>query len=132
MPKCSTLEEAIRDMESGVFDFTKDGDCSNCGNCCSDLLPISSKEIKEIKRHIHKHKIKESKHFLPTSERIGWDLTCPFRDNDKQKCTIYEVRPEICRSFKCDYPVKGIQMNRDRLTGKYNVVSVRKMFFGEE
>lgn len=68
MPKCSTLEEAIRDMESGVFDFTKDGGCSNCGNCCSDLLPISNKEIK---RCIHKHKIKESKHFLPTSERIG-------------------------------------------------------------
>lgn len=132
MVRCSFLLDVIHDMESGIFNFTKNGTCSNCGSCCSDLLPISSHEIKNIKRYIRKKGIQEQRHFLPTSDRIGWDLTCPFRDNVNGKCVIYAVRPMICREFKCDYPAKGIQLNRDKLIEKYNVVSMRNVFFEEE
>ena len=54
-----TLEEVMKDMKCGVFEFTKDGKCSGCGQCCSNYLPISSKEIKEIKRYVKKHHITE-------------------------------------------------------------------------
>ena len=47
-----TLAEVYKDMENGVYNFCKDGRCIGCGKCCSDLLPLSSKEIKEIKRYI--------------------------------------------------------------------------------
>jgi len=47
-----TLQQAFEDMERGVYDFTKDGKCSGCGQCCSSILPLSSSEIKEIRRYI--------------------------------------------------------------------------------
>ena len=47
-----TIGQMIKDMEHGVYDFTKDGKCSSCGSCCSNCLPLSSKELKEIKRYV--------------------------------------------------------------------------------
>lgn len=44
-----TIKEVVSNMNSGLYDFTVDGKCSECGSCCSRLLPISSKEIKQIK-----------------------------------------------------------------------------------
>ena len=43
-----TIQKMIKDMEHGVYDFTKDGKCSRCGACCSDLLPISESEYSRI------------------------------------------------------------------------------------
>ena len=47
-----TLEETIREMKNGVYDFTDNGKCTSCGQCCSAILPLSKKEIKEILRYI--------------------------------------------------------------------------------
>lgn len=41
-----TLKQVYEDMEHGVCDFTKDGKCSGCGQCCSVYLPLSPGEIK--------------------------------------------------------------------------------------
>ena len=46
-------------MEYTIQDFTKDGKCSSCGQCCSNLLPLSNNEIRKIKEYIKKHGIKE-------------------------------------------------------------------------
>ena len=62
-----TLQQVFEDMEHGIYDFTKDGKCSGCGQCCSVYLPLSPGKIKEIKRYIKKHHIKEQKHFAPTT-----------------------------------------------------------------
>lgn len=126
-----TIQQIKEDMENGVYDFTVNGECSGCGNCCSNYLPISSKEIKEIKRYIKKHKIKEQKRFLPIADP-AMDLTCPFRSEKEQKCLIYSVRPQICRSFRCDYPRRKIYINKNHFHGKYDVVDMRKEFFGNE
>lgn len=126
-----TLEDIARNMESGVYDFTVNGECSGCGSCCSNYLPLSSKEIKEIHRYIKKHKIKEQKCFVPLVND-AMDLTCPFRSEKEQKCLIYSIRPEICRSFRCDYPRKKIRMKKDTLHKRYQVVEMRKEFFGSE
>ena len=32
-----------------ITDYTCNNKCSNCGNCCGDLLPLSHKDIKTIK-----------------------------------------------------------------------------------
>lgn len=69
------LEQMIKDMESGVWDFTVDGKCSNCGSCCSNLLPMSAKEIKVIKRYIKKKGIKEQVRHWPTAATPA-DFTC--------------------------------------------------------
>lgn len=128
-----TLQQVFEDMERGVYDFTKDGKCSGCGQCCSVYLPLSSVEIKEIRRYIKKHHIKEQKHMIvPTKEPL-LDMTCPFLDTskEKEKCTIYPVRGEICSSFICNDP-HGARKNKKLLHKKYQVVNMRKEFFGIE
>lgn len=125
----SEIMEIIGEMKSGVYDFTVDGECSNCGACCSNLLPISGKEIKAIHRFISKRGGKEQRHIIPTVEKVI-DCTCPFRDNTGRRCVIYPVRPAICRDFRCDKPAKNIQANKKMYHGKYMVVDMRKEFFG--
>ena len=49
-----------------VSDKTQDGKCSNCGQCCSDLLPLSEKEVRAIKKYISEHHIKEQRHNVAT------------------------------------------------------------------
>ena len=123
-----SIEEIIKNMESGIYDFTKDGKCSCCGACCSNLLPMSEKEVKNIKRYVNKKHIKEQKHLLPSSAPT-LDMTCPFRNEEERKCLIYNIRPAICRDFQCDKPQKKIQANKAMYHGRYRVVDLREEFF---
>lgn len=85
-------------------DFTVNGKCSGCGACCPDCLNMSDNEIKRIREYIKKHDIKPCRH-VPLLKKPGTsvDLLCPFVDINRpdKKCTIYEVRPEICREYIC-------------------------------
>lgn len=125
-----TLKKMLEEMRRGVTDFTKGGECSSCGQCCSNFLPVSSKEVKEIKRYVKKHKITEQKHNFPVTNEIA-DFTCPFRSEKERKCLIYEVRPLICRDFRCDKMKKEIQRNKDLMHKRYFVYDMRDTFFGE-
>lgn len=71
-----TIQQAIQDMEQGVYDFTDNGKCIGYVACCSNCLPMSSKEIKEIHRYIKKHHIMQKKHNPPTVQPI-FDMSCP-------------------------------------------------------
>lgn len=130
MEVVSFLRSVQRDMEDNIFNFTKDGECSSCGNCCSNMLPLSRKEIDVIRMYISKHNIRESKHILPVAKQ-PYDMVCPFRDNGKKICTIYPVRPEICRQFICDNQ-KRAKHNRKLLGQTRQVVMMREEFFGGE
>ena len=123
------MDQVIRDMKNGVYDFTVDGKCSGCGNCCSNFLPISKKEIENIRRYIKKHHIREEIRRFPTVEQTV-DMVCPFRSESEKKCTIYSVRPAICRDFQCDKPKKDIWADKKLYCGRYDVVDVRETFFG--
>lgn len=125
-----TLQEVIRDMKSGVYDYTKDGKCVGCGKCCSALLPLSSQEIKDIKQYIKQHHIKEQKHIPPTREPV-FDLTCPFlnESSENEKCTIYPVRPHICRVFQCNQPPSTIKENKEHFWKTRKSCDMRETFF---
>lgn len=125
-----TIDNMINDMRNGVYNFTENGQCSSCGSCCSRYLPLSSKELKEIKRYVKKHRIKPYVHLFPTSDSI-LDLTCPFRDEENKICTIYQQRPQICRSFKCDKPKNDIWATKREFRAKYRVVDMREEIWGE-
>lgn len=125
-----TIEQMLQGMKNGVYDFTKDGKCSQCGQCCANYLPMSEKELKEIKRHVKKHHIKPQKHFVPTADPT-MDFTCPLRNDTEKKCMCYEVRPQICRSFKCDKPKNDIWATKREFHAKYRVVDMRKEIFEE-
>lgn len=124
------IEQMLNDMKNGVYDFTDDGECSQCGQCCANHLPMSEKELKEIKRYVKKHHIKPQKHIIPTVEPIA-DFTCPLRSDSEKKCMCYEVRPQICRSFKCDKPKNDIWASKREFHAKYRVVDMRKEIWEE-
>jgi len=125
------LQDVLQDMKSGVLDFTVDGKCSNCGQCCSNFLPIGASEIKTIRRYMEKHHIKPEVRRYPTKEKM-MDFVCPFRSEGEKKCTIYPVRPAICRDFQCDKPRKEIFADKAMYHGKYKIVDMRAEFFGGE
>mgnify|MGYP002802521453 FL=1 len=129
MVATGTILDVIRqEMEDGVYDFTQDGRCSGCGSCCSRFLPVSGKEVKAIRRYVRKKKIQEQRHIYPTASPQD-DWTCPFRSEKERKCLIYEVRPAICRDFRCDKPAKQIKADKDMYHGRYQVVDMRREFF---
>lgn len=130
MSKLGTIGEAIADMKSGNMDFTVDGKCSGCGQCCSNYLPVGVHEVRNIHRYIEKHDVKEVKRFGPSMAMI--DMVCPFRSDLEQKCLIYPVRPAICRDYQCDKPQKEIAANKELYHGKFAVVNMRREFFGGE
>ena len=123
-----TLEQVIMDMKSGVLDFTKDGECSNCGQCCSNFLPMSVKDAKRIKDYVQRKHIQECVHRPPTADPVK-DYTCPFRDDEKRICTIYEVRPAICRDFRCDKPRKNIEADKRMYHKRFDILDMRESFF---
>lgn len=129
--KSGFLQDVVEDMKNGVFDFTTNGECSNCGACCSDFIPISEKEIGIIKKFIKRKNIKEQKHIIPTATPTV-DFTCPFRNNSTRKREIYSVRPAICRDFKCDKSKNKIEADKKMYHGKYRVISMRDEFFKED
>lgn len=127
--KVAFVDEMLSDMASGIYDFTEDGKCSNCGACCSDLLPVTAKEIKTIRRYMEEHGIKEQKHFMPTAQPIAIDLVCPFRNNQERKCMIYKVRPLICREWQCNKPRDGIGASAEIFKEPRLPISMRQTFF---
>ena len=57
--KSTSLEQMMADMNNGTYDLTCNGECTQCGNCCSNLLPMTEDEIATIRKYIKKHHIKE-------------------------------------------------------------------------
>lgn len=127
------IEQMIKDMEHGVYDFTKEGECSQCGACCSNMLWLSEKEISRIKRYIKKHNIKEQKHIAPAVlvEQPKLDLTCPFLNENRKdkKCAIYPVKPLICSCFICSDP-DGAKNHKELYEEHRILIGMRETFFG--
>ena len=114
-----------------IDNYTKDGKCSGCGNCCSGILPLSRAEIKRIHEYVKKHEIKE--HHSGVAMMTGKvDGTCPFRDEVNRKCDIYAIRPEICRCFVCNKAEKDVLRDRNRLQTCNKTVFMRSEFFGND
>lgn len=122
------------------------GKCVGCGNCCTELLPMTLKEVETIRKYVKEHKIKPySEIFFEYNGAPRMNLMCPFRDLETKTCRIYEVRPNICRQFKCNQDMRVIEKNKliahDK--AKYNhikaktdnisnVASMRELIYGNK
>lgn len=106
--------------KNSVKDFTVNGKCSGCGECCTAFLSLSSIEIQRIKAYIVEHDIKQIRHILNGNQHV----TCPFRDNENRKCNVYPVRPMICQKFLCNQDGKTIMQNQMLInkSAVYNVM----------
>ncbi len=93
-----TRKEILQDIIEGkvkIKNCSCNGQCSKCGECCTNFLPISQKEMFRIVEYVVAHNIKPQKHILVMQNR----LTCPYYDG--KKCLIYSIRPLICKEFYC-------------------------------
>lgn len=116
-------------ITNSITNFTCDGKCSNCGECCSAFLPLNDIEISSIKKYIKANNIKPFYHTSVLSKLE--DGICPFRDNERRICTIYKVRPQICRSFICSKPTPDIEDSKRLCYQNRKAVNMWKVFFNE-
>jgi len=85
------------------------GNCTRCGECCGALIPITRNEEKRIRAYIETNKI-EPEFF---DDGINMNLNCCFYDRKNKLCKIYEVRPKICRTFKCNRNIEELEKERE-------------------
>ena len=116
----TTVEEILKTVLSGTAKITDNsicGQCSKCGECCTNLLPVSQKEVDIIQRYVIANKIRPQTQMLVMQNR----LTCPYYNG--KKCLIYEVRPLICKEFYC-YKKPSTEMEKKFEKDKYITVDM--------
>lgn len=85
------------EIEDKITDNTCNGNCSKCGQCCGNFIPVTKQEVYIIKKYVKKHNIKQEKRVFGKNV----NLRCPFFNKKEHKCNIYEVRPFVCQDFIC-------------------------------
>ena len=94
-------------------------DCAKCpGYCCSyPVIEVNDKDVARlasffcITREAAEKRFTKSAHgyarVLRRKKDEHFGRICRFFDSEKRRCTIYEARPDICRSFpggnRCGY-----------------------------
>ena len=94
----SNLKEIIEHIVKNDIKITDNsccGQCSKCGECCTNFLPVTQKEIETIQEYVIANQIRPQRQMLVMQNR----LTCPYYNG--KRCLIYEVRPLICKEFYC-------------------------------
>lgn len=69
--------------------------CQNCGKCCGPV-PVSKQELKQIRKAIHEMSTAERERIKAQKRK---DLTCPLRDVENKRCSVYSARPTVCRLY---------------------------------
>lgn len=84
----------------------KHSKCINCGSCCGPV-PIGKKEATKIQKFVDKNK--------PSFNKTIDSLSCKFRVNGK--CSIYPVRPTLCKLFGVTQGMECINGNSENING---------------
>lgn len=75
-------------------------DCTKCGNCCAKLKPcITDQDIDRLSENLKMPTQKVRDEYIETEDGDQYfkNLPCLFLKN--KKCTVYDDRPDDCRSF---------------------------------
>lgn len=102
-------------------DFTCNGKCSKCGECCGSILPIDQDDANKIQDYVVENSIFPQRQALVMRN----ELQCPYYTGNK--CAIYEARPKICRYYQCNK--KGMTLE-EALTMK-NAIPVDMWTYAE-
>ena len=54
MPEIDTYENVLN-RNWKITDYTCQGKCSNCGNCCNDIIPLTNGDIHRIRKYIKRN-----------------------------------------------------------------------------
>ena len=96
------------------MNLTCKGKCSRCGGCCMPCVPITLEEYYKIKDYIKENDIpyEVPQPYFTSNGQQEIDLRCCFYDKKNKKCKIYDVRPEVCRSYSCCLSENILEHNR--------------------
>lgn len=93
------LNQLLNKEINNINVYSCKGTCSKCGNCCTNFLPVTKKEVSKIKQYVKEKNIQ--------AENRKFDnniiMQCPFLNQKTKTCNIYEVRPFVCRNFLCSH-----------------------------
>lgn len=102
------------------------GKCTKCGQCCTDFIPLKLKEVDTLKKYIAEHNIEltDWTEFNPTTGMYDIKMFCPLLEKGTNLCKAYEVRPNICKTFKCCKNPQIVYKERDAIakSSKYNTL----------
>ena len=98
--------------------------CKECGACCSNFLPLTKKELHELKSWAQEYQYKPE----PLTDYL--EVSCPFLNPTTHRCVCYEHRPEVCRKYVCE--AQEVPIVFSKKPKKYRVVNLREELFGEE
>lgn len=88
------------------------GQCEGCNICCQERIPLTSIDVRRLKREIAPDLDLPQffqRYTYITVEGRAVDITlardcqdkCIFLDPHTHKCLIYEARPLVCRTYIC-------------------------------
>ncbi len=92
--------------------------CAKCpGYCCSyPLIQLTKRDVERLAKHFGLTFEKAQKKFTTSNWEAKYAMRrkkdkifggiCQFFDTDARRCTVYEARPAICRSYpggRCGY-----------------------------
>ena len=93
------LPKVVKEVDKTVWE---DVHCLECANCCKTMTPTyTKKDIGRISAHFNMTPKDFKAKWLYKDETGDWMNTatpCQFLD-EKNMCTIYEIRPEDCAGF---------------------------------
>lgn len=98
--------------------YTCNGKCSRCGQCCMPCVPLTLEEYYRIKEYINHNNIKPN---FPTVIDDNLDLRCVFLDRNTNRCSIYPVRPQVCQRFLCSHSSHKEKKNREYFDARADI-----------
>ena len=105
--ECNSLVASVRMDTRRTTNCSNKGQCSKCGQCCTDFIPLTQEEIVRIKAYMNIHHVERN---YCTDEHGNYLLLCPFLS--EQGCQIYPVRPKVCQGFCCWKNTEDILRNK--------------------
>ena len=82
------------------FEISNQIDCTTCGNCCMKLKPfITEQDIKTLSQRLSFSPQQVNDDYIEIDEGNQYFKNLPCSFLKEKKCTVYNDRPEDCRSF---------------------------------
>jgi len=90
-----------KDARKTIYTLLENQDCRSCGKCCQEkgefalVLLNEEPNFKRVMDGILGAKVDRN----PLTTKISFDSRCSLQSIDDNRCSIYNERPLVCRSF---------------------------------
>jgi uncharacterized protein len=97
--------EDTRRFTDGIDQSPCDG-CDECGARCTEGVPMLRPEYEALRAYLESPEGADARRVEQQEKRLPFPgvedvfyTACRFRDAERRRCSVYPVRPAICRMF---------------------------------